>query len=103
MVGLIKHEVYEPCYPQMYEKEEPNRLLSKKLWDEHFISSATFVNYVESPNINNLPIKENPICFSSFEKISVPIFAFMGSEDDIIIYSPLKDLSILTSKAGDLK
>lgn len=107
MVGLIKNEYYEPDYQLLIKEAEKNvkeqnpmKLLSKKLWDEHPISSATLLDYIkEEGPIDNLPIKRNPGHFLTLEKIRIPIFAFIGSKDDIIIYSPEKDLEIMKKKA----
>jgi len=107
MVGLIKNEYYEPDYLYLIKEAEENmkdsnpfKLLSKRLWDEHDISSKTLLNYTkEGSLIDNLPIKRNPEHFEILEKINIPIFAFLGSEDDIIIRSAEKDLEIIKEKA----
>lgn len=107
MVGLIRNEYYEPDYLSLIKEAEDNvknnnpwKLLSKRLWDEHEICSATFLNYTKEESlIDNLPLKRNPEHFRILEKIKAPVLALLGSDDDIIIRSPEKDLKMIKEKA----
>lgn len=107
MIGLIKNDIYQENYKDLIKEAEKNvkegkedKLLSEKLWDEHLISSQTLLNYTnELGAINNLPVASNPKHFKQLEKIDVPILAFMGENDDIVIKSIEKDLELIKSKA----
>lgn len=107
MIGLIKSDVYQKNYKELIKEAEnnvrngqPDQILSSKLWEEYFISSKTFLSYTnEQGEINNLPVAENPEHFKQLETIDIPIVAFMGFEDDIVIRSISDDLELIKRKA----
>lgn len=107
MIGLIKSDMYQENYKDLIKEAENNvkngysdKILSSKLWEEYFISSKTLLSYTnEQGEINNLPVAKNPDHFKQLETIDIPILAFMGSEDDIVIRSISKDLELIQQKA----
>lgn len=107
IVGLITSKKFQPNYKEMLEEAKenvkansPKKILSSLLWDEYLISSQTFLDFANTDGeINNLPISQNPVHFKSLEKVDIPILAFLGEKDDIIINSLEKDLEIIKSKA----
>lgn len=107
MIGLIKSDVYQKNYKELIKEAEnnvrngqPDQILSSKLWEEYWISSKTFLSYTnEQGEINNLPVAANPEHFKQLETIDIPILAFMGSEDDIVIRSISDDLKLIQRKA----
>lgn len=107
MLGLIKNDYYQKNYEELIKEAEDNirnnkedKLLSTMLWEEYFISSKTLINYIqEGSDIDNLPVARNPNNFIQLEKIKIPILAFMGSLDDIVIRSIEDDLELIKNKA----
>lgn len=107
MVGLAKIEKYQPNYSEMLEEaktniknNKPKKILSSMLWESYNISSETFLNFFQDNNsIDNLPLLRNPEKFEQLSKINVPIFAFMGENDDIAINTLEKDINQIKEKA----
>jgi pimeloyl-ACP methyl ester carboxylesterase len=106
MLGLLKPE-YQPDSEELRKEAkenmqngEPKKLLSKMLWDWFYLSSQTFLSlFTEGNNADNLPILRNPEKWSQLASINVPIFAFLGEYDDIVIRSLKEDLDLIKSKA----
>ncbi len=53
----------------------------------------------EGSPADNLPIAKNPQRFKQLEAVDVPILAFMGECDEVIIKSAPKELALLEEKA----
>jgi len=107
MVGLAKLEKYQPNYIEMLNeaknnlaKNEPRKILSSMLWGWHYLSSQTFLDLFEDNcPADNLPIHRSPNKFKELSKINIPILAFLGEYDDIIIRSLTDDLQQIKAKA----
>ena len=61
---------------------EPNKLLSKLIWDYYILSSATFIDLVENKNLHNLPITSHIGSFDALKSIKLPFLAIAGEKDD---------------------
>lgn len=107
MVGLVKKEKYQPNYQQLLKEarqnlknNKPKKILSSKIWDWHYLSSQTFLDFfVEKCAADNLPVLRKPDKFKQLAKIDVPILGIMGEYDDIAIRTLKKDLDLIASKA----
>lgn len=107
MCGLFRMSIYQPNYLEMFQeakdnmdKGRPLQMLSSTLWDWYNISSQTFLSLSEeNGNVDNLPLFRNPDKYEQLSKIDIPILAFEGSNDDIVIRSVEEDLSLIKSKA----
>lgn len=107
MCGLFRMSTYQSNYLEMLQeakdninKGKPLQILSSTLWDWYNISSQTFLSLSEeNGNIDNLPLFRNPNEYSQLSKINIPILAFEGSNDDIVIRSVEEDLNLIKLKA----
>ncbi len=107
MVGLSKLQKYQPNYDEMLIEARKNvengdcrKILHSMLWEWYFISSQTFLDLcVDGSFADNLPLLRNPDVFEELSQIHIPIFAFMGEHDDIIIRSLKDDLNLIKQKA----
>jgi pimeloyl-ACP methyl ester carboxylesterase len=107
MVGLAKLEKYQPNYKELLQEAKqniregnPEKILSSLIWDWYYISSQTFLDLFEDGSpADNLPLLRNPEAFEALSKIQVPIFAFMGQNDDIEIRTLEEDLELIKQKA----
>jgi len=64
------------------EAGQPNKLLSKKFLGYCVMSSHTFYDFITNPKINNIPYKTPNGDMSALEKITCPLFAVIGAEED---------------------
>lgn len=102
MVGLhlsIQSKDYKELLQEAKEnidKNEPTKLLHKMIEDYMYMNSQTYYNwYNENPNLNNLPVIDNPKHWKQFETIDVPILTFSGAnEEDYYLH-----LDLLKEKA----
>ena len=107
MCGLFKIDKHQTNYSEMLEEakcninnNKPRKILNSMLWDWYNISSQTFLSLSkENGNVDNLPLFRNPKVFEQLSKINVPILAFEGSNDDIVIRSIEQDLNLIKLKA----
>lgn len=108
MVGLVKKKEYEPDYPKLLQEARqnitdgnPEKLLSRKVWDWYVLSSQTFLDlFEEGGPADVLPVFDNPEHFQELEVINVPIFCIVGEYDDIAIRTLEEDIELLKSKAN---
>jgi len=61
---------------------QPDKLLSKKFLGYCVISSHTFYDFNTNKNINNIPYKTPNGDMSALEKITCPLLAVIGAEED---------------------
>jgi pimeloyl-ACP methyl ester carboxylesterase len=102
MLGLIKGEKdfaeFMETAQKMVLQGKGKELMPKQIWNEYPITAETFLNFFSENSktaIFNI-FEKKP---SVLAKIKVPIFAFLGSQDDVIIKTPEKDFEILKSIA----
>ncbi len=70
-------------------------LLSNIIWDWYYISAGTYLNIVaEEAKTDVFPILRGGD-FKELESIKIPILAFYGGTDDVVVFSPEKDLEII--------
>ncbi|MEK9200720.1 MAG: alpha/beta hydrolase [Patescibacteria group bacterium] len=81
--------------------DQPEKLLSSKIWDWYFLSSQTLVDlFSEHGPADLLPIIRNPDVYPELASIKVPVLAFYGEHDDSYVLStPQADLDRMKSKA----
>jgi len=107
MLGLIKLKKYQKNYISLLQEakknmyvKKPRAILSHQIWDWYNLSSQTFCNFFQENNpIDNLPIHRNPKDFHQLASVQVPILAFLGEFDDIIINTAKNDLNLIKKKA----
>jgi alpha-beta hydrolase superfamily lysophospholipase len=107
MIGLVKLEKYQPNYIEMLNEAKnnisnnnPRKILSSILWDWYYLSSQTFLDLFEDDcPADNLPLLRSPNKFNELSNINIPIFAFLGEHDDIVINSLNEDLEQIKNKA----
>lgn len=61
---------------------EPDKLLSKLVWDYYILSSARFIDLVENKHAQNLPITSKKGSFDDLKSIKLPLLAVAGERDD---------------------
>lgn len=69
-------------------------LLPEKIRDWYYISAKTYANEMGGGRTDIFPIFANGD-FSRLENIKIPVLAFYGENEDILIYSAQKDLEII--------
>jgi len=107
MVWLEKKEWYQANYKKLLQEakdnmknNEPRKLITSEIWDWYNLSSQTFLDLFEDHcPADNLPLLRNPEKFKELADINIPIFAFMGEFDDIVINSLEEDLQQIKEKA----
>jgi pimeloyl-ACP methyl ester carboxylesterase len=110
MIGQLK-PAHHPNNKALFIEARKNvkhnkqrKILSKPIWNWFNLSSQTFLSlFTKGNNSDNLPIMENPNRWTQLASIKIPIFAFMGEYDDIVINTLKDDLEVIKSKATGAK
>ncbi len=61
---------------------EPDKFLTKLVWDYYVLSSARFIDLIENKHSHNLPIISNKGSFAELKSIKLPLLAVAGEKDD---------------------
>jgi pimeloyl-ACP methyl ester carboxylesterase len=81
--GIKDHELLLPEAKQLVSQEKNIQLLSNKLWEEYYLSAATYLNFFDEGSamaIFNYGAPE--LGWDVVNNISVPVIAFTGTKDD---------------------
>ncbi len=109
IVGLVKLPKYQPDYSELLKEAKnnlkaglPRKLLSAPIWGWYNLSSQTFFDLFQDNCVaDNLPLLRNPSKFQELQRIKVPVLAFLGEHDDIVIRSLKEDLNLIKEKATE--
>lgn len=106
-VGLAKK--YEPNYESLLIEAktnvangQPEKILSKAIWDSCELCSQTFLDLFEDHcPADVLPLLRNPHTFPELTSIDVPMLVFYGTGErsEMAIRSLEEDLNLMESKA----
>ncbi len=107
MVGLVKKPEYQPNYEQLLSEarenvknNQPEKLLTEKVWDWYTLSSQTFLDLFEEHGpADVLPLLRNPEVFTELASVNIPILCILGEKDDVAIRTLEEDLKLYKSKA----
>jgi len=78
---------------------EPDKMLSKLIWDYYILSSARFIDLIENEHSHNLPITSGVGSFEQLKSIQLPLLAVAGERDDSCSNDIEKYLSVLIERS----